>query len=199
MSGKSTILVVEDALGEAVSIRILTSLGIAVSQRLGLKGKGYLQNKADSLNRTARGFPVFMLADQDAPNPCPPQLIQSWIKGRQHPHFFLRVAVMEVESWIMADRRGVADLLAIPLSRIPRDTDTIPHPKEFLVALARRSRKAGLREELVPRPGATSTVGPEYNSRLGEFVRSDWNIRRASAASNSLKRTIDRLRTFRAT
>ena len=199
MSGKSTILVVEDALGEAVSIRILTSLGIAVSQRLGLKGKGYLQNKADSLNRTARGFPVFMLADQDAPNPCPPRLIQSWIKGRQHPHFFLRVAVMEVESWIMADRRGVADLLAIPLSRIPRDTDTIPHPKEFLVALARRSRKAGLREELVPRPGATSTVGPEYNSRLGEFVHSDWNIRRASAASNSLKRTIDRLRTFRAT
>ena len=180
-------------------MRILTSLGIAVSQRLGLKGKGYLQNKADSLNRTARGFPVFMLADQDAPNPCPPRLIQSWIKGRQHPHFFLRVAVMEVESWIMADRRGVADLLAIPLSRIPRDTDTIPHPKEFLVALARRSRKAGLREELVPRPGATSTVGPEYNSRLGEFVRSDWNIRRASAASNSLKRTIDRLRTFRAT
>ena len=199
MSGESIILAVEDVLGEAVSIRILTSLGIAVSQRLGLKGKGYLQNKADSLNRTARGFPVFMLADQDTPNPCPPQLIQSWIKGIPHPHFFLRVAVMEVESWIMADRRGVADLLAIPLSRIPHDTDTIPHPKEFLVALARRSRKTGLREELVPRPGATSTVGPAYNSRLGEFVRSDWNIRRASAASNSLKRTLDRLRTFRAT
>ena len=199
MSGESIILAVEDALGAAVSIRILTSLGIAVSQRLGLKGKSYLQNKADSLNRTARGFPVFMLADQDAPNPCPPQLIQSWIKGIQHPHFFLRVAVMEVESWIMADRRGVADLLAIPLSRIPRDTDTIPHPKELLVALARRSRKTGLREELVPRPGATSTVGPAYNSRLGEFVRSDWNIQRASAASNSLKRTLDRLRTFRAT
>ena len=198
MSGKSVILAVEDALGEVVSIRILTSLGIIVSQRLGLRGKGYLQNKADSLNRTARGFPVFMLTDQDAPNSCPPRLIQSWIKGIQHPHFFLRVAVMEVESWIMADRRGVADLLAIPLSRIPHDTDAIPHPKEFLVALARRSRKTGLREELVPRPGATGTVGPEYNSRLGEFVRSDWNIRRASAASNSLKRTIDRLRTLRA-
>jgi len=199
MSGKSAILAVEDVLSEAVSRRILTSLGIVVSQRLGLKGKGYLQNKADSLNRTARGFPVFMLADQDVPNPCPPRLIQSWIKGVQHPHFFLRIAVMEVESWIMADRRGVADLLAIPLSRIPGDTDTIPHPKEFLVSLARKSRKTGLREELVPRLGATSKVGPGYNSRLGEFIRSAWDIGRAGATSDSLRRTVDRLKTFCAT
>ncbi len=198
MNRKSTILVVEDTLGEAVSIRILESLDIVVSQRLGLKGKGYLQNKADSLNSAAKGFPVFMLTDQDTPNPCPLRLIQSWIRGRQHPHFFLRVAVMEVESWIMADREGVAGLLSIPLSRIPRDTDAISHPKEFLVTLARRSRKTSLREELVPRLGATSKVGPGYNSRIGEFVRSAWNIGRAGAASDSLRRTIDRLKTFRA-
>lgn len=199
MSGESVILAAEDTLGEVVSIRILASLDIGVSQRLGLRGKGYLQNKADGLNRTAQGFPVFMLTDQDTPNRCPPQLVQSWLSGMQHPHFFLRVAVMEVESWIMADREGVAELLAIPLSRIPSDTDTIPHPKEFLVTLARRSRKTSLRKELIPRPGTTSKVGPEYNSRLGEFVRSDWHIGRASATSNSLKRTVDRLKTFRAT
>ena len=198
MSDKSAILAVEDALGEAVSIRILASLDIVVRQRLGLKGKDYLRNKADSLNRTARGFPVFMLTDQDSPNQCPPQLIRLWLKGRQHPHFFLRVAVMEVESWIMADREGVAKLLSIPLSRIPHDTDAIPHPKEFLVSLARQSRKAGLREELIPQPGATSKVGPGYNSRLGDFVRRAWNIGRANATSDSLRRTIDRLRTFRA-
>ncbi len=199
MSAKSVILAVEDPLGEAVSIRMLTSVDIGVSQRLGLRGQGYLQNKADSLNRTAQGFPVFMLTDQDSPNRCPPQLVQSWLSGVRHPHFFLRVAVMEVESWIMADREGVADLLSIPLSRIPHDTDTIAHPKEFLVTLARKSRKKSLREELVPRPGATSKVGPGYNSRLGEFVRTAWNIGRASATSNSLKRTLDRFRTFRAT
>jgi hypothetical protein len=31
---------------------------------------------------------------------------------------------------------------------------------------------------------------------MGEFVRRKWNIQRASAVSNSLKRTLARLRTF---
>ena len=194
MTQRSIILAVEDVLGEAVSVRILASLGIAVTQRLGLKGKSYLQRKAQSLNQTARGFAVFMLTDQDSPNPCPPQLIRSWIKGPRHPHFFLRIAVMEVEAWVMADREGMAGFLSIPPSRIPLDTDALTHPKEFLVSLARSSNKARLRADLVPKPGATSKVGPGYNARLGEFVRLHWNVERASQASNSLKRTLARLR-----
>jgi len=43
MSGRSVILAVEDKLSEAVSTKILEDLGIDISQRLGLKGKGYLQ------------------------------------------------------------------------------------------------------------------------------------------------------------
>ena len=198
MSEKRAILAVEDILGEAVSTRILTSLGIVVSLRLGLKGKDYLRGKANSLNQTAKGFAVFMLTDQDSPNQCPPQLIQSWLRGTLHPHFFLRIAVMEVESWIMADRRGIAKFLSIPLSRIPADTDVITHPKEFLVSLARLSKKTQVRADIVPKPGATSKVGPGYNSRIGEFVRTHWNIQRASAVSNSLKRTLARLHTFSA-
>jgi hypothetical protein len=50
MSGRSVILAVEDKLSEAVSTKILEDLGINISQRLGLKGKGYLQSKAPSLN-----------------------------------------------------------------------------------------------------------------------------------------------------
>jgi hypothetical protein len=91
MSGRSAILVVEDRLSEAVSTKILEGVGINISQRLGLRGKGYLQSKAQSLNQTAKGFPVFMLTDQDSPSQCPPQLIQAWIKGERHPKFFLRV------------------------------------------------------------------------------------------------------------
>ncbi len=95
MNEKRAVLAVEDILGEAVSTRILTSLGITVSLRLGLKGKDYLQNKARSLNQAAKGFAVFMLTDQDSPDPCPPQLIQSWLRGAPQPRFFLRIAVME--------------------------------------------------------------------------------------------------------
>jgi hypothetical protein len=196
MSGRSVILAVEDRLSEAVSTKILKDAGIDVSQRLGLRGKGYLQNKAQSLNQTAKGFPVFMLTDQDSPSQCPPKLVPAWIKGEQNPKFFLRVAVMAVESWIMADRRGFADFLSIPLNRIPEDPDVIRQPKEFLLSLARLSKKASLRQEILPPLGATSRVGPGYNSHLGEFVHTHWNVNLAASVSASLQRTLVRLRTF---
>jgi hypothetical protein len=198
MIPKSIILAVEDKLSELVSARILSSLGIDVSVTLGLKGKNYLEKKARSLNKTAQGFPVLMIADQDSAAQCPPTLINSWVGKNQNPLFLLRVAVMEIESWIMADRKGIADFLSIPLDRIPGNPDLITQPKEFLVSLARKSKKKQLRDQLVPRPGATNSVGPENNISLGSFVQSSWNMSRALSVSPSLKRTMSRLQIFRA-
>ncbi len=196
MRSLSVILAVEDPLSEIVARKILEALRIGISHTLGLQGKGHLKRKAPNLNQTAKGFPVLMLTDQDSPAECPPQLIQSWVQGQQSPMFLLRVAVMEIESWVLADRRGFTDFLRIPLHRIPEDTDAIQHPKEFLVSLARLSKKTRLRQALVPARGATSTVGPEYNSYLWEFVHTHWSIDQASSASMSLKRTLERLRSF---
>ena len=193
---KSVILAVEDKLSELVSTRILSSLGIDVSVTPGLKGKSYLEQKARSLNKTAQGFPVLMIADQDSAVQCPPTLINSWVGRTQSPQFLLRIAVMEIESWIMADRKGIADFLSIPLDRVPGNPDLITKPKEFLVSLARKSKQKQLRDQLVPRPGATNSVGPEYNISLGRFVQSSWNMTRALSASPSLKRTMNRLQTF---
>lgn len=72
-------------------------------------------------------------------------------------------------------------------------TDDILNPKEFLLSLARRSKKKSVREALVPAQGATLSVGNEYNTLLSEFVREHWNLERAATASPSLKRTLDRL------
>ncbi|MGC8491145.1 MAG: hypothetical protein ACP5SH_05340 [Syntrophobacteraceae bacterium] len=196
MKKAMAILAVEDQLSEAVSRRILDVCGIEVSQVLGLRGKGYLEKSANGLNQAAKALPIFMLTDLDSPNQCPPGLVRAWIKGEKHSKFFLRVAVMEVESWIMADRAGLAQFLSIPVHRIPQDTDAIPYAKEFPVSLARLSRKTRLREDIVPQPGSTSKVGPLYNSSLAGFVSSSWNFRLAAHASVSLKRTLDRLRAF---
>ena len=110
------------------------------------------------------------------------------------PSFFLRIAVMEVESWIMADREGIASFLSVPVDRVPLDPDTLTYPKESLVSLARSSKRTRVRVDLVPRSGATSRVGPGYNVRIGEFVRLHWDVERASQVSDSLKRTLARLR-----
>ena len=196
MSQNSVILAVEDRLSDVVSTKILENFGIEIVLRVGFKGNSYLRQKAPSLNQTARGhLDVFMLTDLDSPENCPPQLIQSWISAPLNSGFFLRVAVMEVESWIMADRSALAKFLSIPVHRVPSNTDDIPNPKEFLVSLARRSNRRRLRDQLVPAPGAaTARVGPEYNSRFSEFVQTHWDLERAAVASPSLKRTLDRIR-----
>ena len=152
MNDKRAILAVEDKLGEAVLLKILGSLGIEVSQSIGFQGKGYLQNKAQNLNQASLGFPVIMLTDQDLPEQCPPRLLQDWVKGTQHPNFFLRIAVMEIESWIMADRSGITDFLAIPLNRIPQDTDAIPNPRNTLFPRHERVEKQGYGKTLSQNP-----------------------------------------------
>ena len=195
MELNNVILVVEDRLSDAVSTKILQHFEIEIVQRVIYEGNSYLQRKAQSYNQAAhQECGVFMLTDLDSPEICPLALIQSWVKGRLNPWFFLRVAVIEIESWIMADRQAVSEFLAIPAHRIPQNTDKIASPKEFLVSLARRSRNTRLREALVPaRSNETAKTGNEYNPRLSQFVQAHWNLERAAAVSPSLKRTLDRL------
>ena len=190
---KQVILAVEDELSEAVSRQILKRFNIEIWDTILGEGYTYLQQKAMEFNRSASGTAIFMLTDLDSAQNCPPRLIQSWIKGALNPQFFFRVAVMEVESWVMADRIGFAAFLSVPWHRIPSPTDSILNPKEFLLSLARRSKKKTIREALVPAQGTTLNVGNEYNTLLSEFVREHWNLERAATASPSLKRTLDRL------
>ena len=195
MKSNKVILAVEDTLSEAVSTKILEYFGLEIVNRIGFRGNSFLKQNARNLNRTARGlYNVFLLTDLDSPKNCPPKLIQSWVGAPLNSGFLFRVAVMEIESWIMADRESIAKFLSVPLNRIPHNTDEIEKPKEFLVSLARQSRKRTLRRELVPAQGAITTkVGPLYNARFNEFVRVHWNLERASAVSVSLKRTMDRI------
>ena len=193
MNLNNVILAIEDRLSDAVATKILEKFGIEIVKRIGFQGKSDLERKARELNRAANGITVFMLTDLDSPRDCPPRLVRSWIRGTLNPKFFFRVAVMEVESWVMADRMGFAAFLSVPLHRIPSPTDNILNPKEFLVSLARRSRKKAIREALIPAQGATLSVGNEYNTLLSEFVQDHWDLERAASASPSLKRTLDRL------
>ena len=193
MSLNNVILAVEDRLSDAVATKILETFDVKIVKRIGFQGKSDLERKTPELNRAANGITVFMLTDLDSVRECPPGLIRSWIRGSLNPKFFFRVAVMEVESWVMADRIGFSDFLSVPPHRIPSPTDNILNPKEFLLSLARRSKKKTVREALLPAQGATFSVGNEYNTLLSEFVQDHWDLERAASVSPSLKRTLDRI------
>lgn len=192
----SLILAVEDPLAEAVSRKLLSVVrpDLTVGVVMGLRGKEYLKARARELNRTAVSLPVFLLVDLDRPVPCPADAIINWLGGTPQGRMLFRFAVMEIESWILADRMRVAALLGIPSDRIPVDCDGIPEPKEFLVNLAKSSRYANVKQDIVPARGSTATVGPAYNSRLATFVAQVWEPMDAVHNSGSLAKAAQRLR-----
>ncbi|NQU24712.1 MAG: hypothetical protein HQ567_25805 [Candidatus Nealsonbacteria bacterium] len=191
------LLAVEDTLSEAVARAALSSLRMSASQTIGLKGNTYLKKKVSALNKTAKAFPVFLLTDLDKPTSCPPELISGWISEPIEEALIFRVAIVEIESWVMADRAAFAAMLGISPARVPREPDKVREPKEKIVTLAKSSRKRSVREDIVPTRGSTASRGPGYNARLGAFVGTEWDPLRASEASPSLKRALSALKRFR--
>lgn len=190
---KSIILAVEDTLSETVLRRLVerfTTFEAPIV--LGRQGQGYLKSKAPDLNRSARGVPIICLTDLDR-EVCAAELVDSWVPRRHH-QFLLRVAVREVEAWLLADRQNLAAFLSVPVSRMPREPEGIVDPKQVLVNLARRSRRRSICRGIVPVEGTTATQGPEYNSMLGRFVVDHWDIPAARREADSLDRAIQALR-----
>ena len=107
-----------------------------------------------------------------------------------------RVAVREVEAWLLADRDGFANYLNLPLAKTPQHPEQEVDPKQSLLGLVRRCKKRRLVEELVPTNGSSASIGPLYNKRMGEFVRDTWNITRAAENSDSLARAVSRISSF---
>lgn len=192
-------LVVEDSLSEDVLRKIIgQSHGqFAIGKCYSRGGFGYIKDKICGFNNAARGTPFLVLADLEAE--CPPAQIKAWLPVPKHPNLLFRIAVREVESWLMADGKGFASFLGIRRSLIPSNVDEIHDPKQCLIALAKESRKRELCQAIVPPPNSTAKVGPDYNGRLSSFVFNIWNIVEARKNSVSLRRTLDAINSFQPT
>lgn len=190
-------LAIEDELSEAVLRRLLahTNRDYAVGNAFGRSGFGYLRSTISNWNRAAQYVPFVILTDLDNGS-CPAQLIAAWLSEPKHPNLLLRVAVREVEAWLLADRSNRGLYLRVPERWPPTNPESILDPKAALVDSTRRSRSAEIRDRIVPRGGSTAKQGRDYNSCLSEFVRTDWNVREAAWESNSLSRTVEKLRRF---
>ena len=190
-------LAVEDALSEAVLRKLLAESGqnyfVGISYNRG--GYGYLKRTIAGFNNAAKGTPFLVLTDLDTAN-CPPDLIRTWLPGVKHPNLLFRVAVREVEAWLLGDNDAIASFLGISRNLVPQDVDAIPDPKKCLIELARRSRRRDIREDIVPPKNTTRQVGPSYNPRLSGFVMQHWSSLRAALRSRSLERALNAVRTF---
>ena len=190
---------VEGDLDEAVLRRLARHLGISIDRVFGRNGKSYLRERIDGYNRAARFWPWIVLVDLDHEE-CAPSLCREWLPTPAEGMCF-RVAVREIESWLLADRAGIAAFLGVPASRVPSVVDDLDDPKQTLVDLARRSRRRAIREDMAPRHGSGLSIGPAYTSRMMEFVGVEgpnrWRPDLAARASPSLSRCINALTELR--
>jgi hypothetical protein len=128
-----------------------------------------------------------VLVDLDHDADCAPILRDSWLPAPSRFMCF-RVAVREVEAWLLADRQRIARFLGVALAKVPHTPDLIDDPKGAMVNLARRSRRKEIREDMVPLPGSGRPEGPAYASRLIEFSSTLWRPGIAERQSDSLRR-----------
>jgi hypothetical protein len=187
---------VEGDVDEATVRRIADHLGVAIHAVYGKRGKPHLLQKLGAYNNAARFAPWLVLIDLNQDAKCAPPFRTRHLSDPAR-HMCFRVAVHEVESWLMADRRRLASFLGVPIARIPANPELDPDPKQTIVSLARNSRRATIRRDVAPRLGSGRTIGPLYTSRLIEFVtdaQAGWRPEIAAKACPSLARCLRALR-----
>lgn len=186
---------VEGLVDEAVVKRLIVEAGGEIGSIYGKRGKSLLKQRINGYNNAAHHHPWIVLVDLNREANCPPPLRAAWLPT---PGRFMcfRVAVREVEAWLIADRERFASFFRVRLENIPADPEMLDDPKEAVIELSRRSRSRDIRLDMVPRPGSGRKIGPAYVSRLIEFAsdtQRGWRPERAARSSDSLNRSLTRI------
>lgn len=159
-----------------------------------LGGYGQIKKRIPPLLEMARNdLHSLILTDLDQEE-CAPTLIRQWFAIRPAQpielpsSLFFRVAVREVEAWLMADRDRFARHLRIPTANFPRLPDELQDPKRELLGIIRRKGHTAWHREMLPR--GTAHIGPKYNERICDFITRSWIPEKAAVNSPSLNRAI---------
>jgi hypothetical protein len=188
------IVAIEDKLSETVAKKVAKHVLGKNTHLRTIVGNGFgnLRKKVPSFCEASRHYPVWLLTDLDRWG-CPEVLIKNWLDGKSRPaNFCFRVAVKEVEAWLLADREKFADYLGVSKGKIFGNPDAIEDPKRFLLDLVRKGKRA-IQEDLLPPKGSAASQGFGYNARLCNFVDVAWSPDRAASQSRSLEKAMARL------
>jgi hypothetical protein len=184
---------VEGLSDQGAASAILRECGLSVSGYYGNHGKVPLLRKLTNYNSAARHSPWIVFVDLDDDGPCPGKKRDDWLPDAA-PLMCFRIAVREIEAWLLADQEQIAEFLGVPQSRIPSQPENLADPKQTLISLARRSRKRTIREGLVPRAGSGASVGPTYASDIRQFGRTQWRPLVAAEYAPNLAGCMTRVR-----
>ena len=172
-------LAVEDELSEWIARRVLKTQSprFVVGSVFRRGGYGYLKKQAGAFNNAAKRCPFVVLTDLDR-HACPPDLLGEWLTVPKHRQFLLRVAVREVESWLLGDAAGLSKFLGLRQPMTVSNPEELADPKRELLEAAMLCPRRHMREALVwhDERGGQLFQGADYNGGLAPFVNDQWDI-----------------------
>ena len=158
------------------------------------RGCSALRSKCPSfLDMAKGGLYTVALADLDV-EACAAELIRNWFAiPAEQPvalpeRVVFRVAVREIEAWILADHGAWAQYIGIAPGNFTDKPDLLSDPKRHLLSVIRRKGRKRCHREMLP--SGTAHIGPLYNDVLCQFVQDHWVPGRAAGHSPSLKRAM---------
>ncbi len=195
-------LAVEGRTDEIIARHILSYCGFSGSPRLvNGAGKQTILKKLPKYNEAAKAANYegsvslyVVLLDLDN-HDCVRDYVHNLII-KPEKRLIIRVAVREIESWIMADREHFARFIGVARENIPRHPDLEQDPKATMFDLIRKGKgRTALQRDMLPAPGAS--IGSGYTTRIREFVTHKtypWRPDVAAHHSESLSRCIQALK-----
>lgn len=181
---------VEGALDEVVARRLVEACGHRTATCFGKKGWVFIRDNIAKYNPAAAHLCCLTLVDlMDTGHFCPVEVISQWLPNRQ-PNMLLRLVVRELESWLLADRAGIASFLHVSPDHIPLYPEQVTDPKAQIINITRHSRSTRLKSALVPSQGSSAQVGRLYVSEMTAFIQKQWDITAARENAPSLHRCL---------
>lgn len=194
-------IVVEDELSEAVVKKIIydnTKISDLNFQTIGKRGRGKIKNRVNEFNNQSEALYFVILIDLNS-DPCAPELIREWFKHPIRKNLIFRVAVREVEAWILSDIDAISRYFNMNKDLVYKEVgnpDLLTDPKKKLLSIVNRSKNKSLKKDIVKQQGTILLQGSAYNTILSDFVLYNWESDRARVKSTSLNRAILAIKTL---
>lgn len=152
-------------------------------------GKGVIDRNIKKYWEAARVHPYVIFRDLDRDGKgCPVTLRAQLVEHTpgESPDLLIRIVDQCIESWILADRHGVAEFCNRSAASVEPPTS---HYKLYLLRLMKEAKL----KDAVEEKGRELDFGPAYELHLKRLMTHHWSIERAAAESDSLRRALKRL------
>ena len=154
-----------------------------------VNGKGVIDRDLKNYWEAARVLPYVVFRDLDRDGEgCPVTLRAQLVEHTpgESPDLLIRIVDQCIESWILADRHGIAEFCNRSAARVEPPTS---HHKLYLLRVMKEAKL----KDAVEEKGRELDFGPAYELHLKRLMTHHWSIERAAAESDSLRRALERL------